>query len=179
MPYQGSGSHWYAGGESQNLEGASSSGTSTRQPNPTNQGRGNQGRGNQGQRSRQQAQGQVNHITLQDAQNNPDLIMGTLNLEFSMHRGEVCYVGWEYQGYPVLIENVVMPANLLHYYHAKLDCYQKVVTFHQPDMPIVTFVGERSSLKHGVIFAMRAKQLLSKGCQGSLAHVVVIDDSPA
>ncbi|KAM2816847.1 hypothetical protein COP1_041037 [Malus domestica] len=173
MPYQGSGSHWYAGGESQNLEGASSSGTSTRQPNPTNQGRGNQGRGNQGQRSRQQAQGQVNHITLQDAQNNPDLIMGTLNVFGNFARILID------SGYPVLIENVVMPANLLHYYHAKLDCYQKVVTFHQPDMPIVTFVGERSSLKHGVIFAMRAKQLLSKGCQGSLAHVVVIDDSPA
>ena len=34
----------------------------------------------------------------------------------------------------------------LHYNRAKLDCYKKVVTFHQPSMPTVTFVGERSGL---------------------------------
>ena len=30
-----------------------------------------------------------------------------------MPRGEVCYVSWEYQGCLVLIEDVVMPANLV------------------------------------------------------------------
>ncbi|CAN6544348.1 unnamed protein product [Malus baccata var. baccata] len=47
------------------------------------QGRNPQGRGNQGSRGRggqQQAQGRVNHISLHEAQNHPDLIMGTLNV---------------------------------------------------------------------------------------------------
>ena len=89
-------------------------------------------------------------FTLQDAQNNPDLIMGTLNilghyarvlidcgathsiishtfaqtiqlhptpfgyeLEFSMPKGETCCVSWVYPGCPVLVEDVVMPANLV------------------------------------------------------------------
>ena len=33
-----------------------------------------------GRGGRQQAQGRVNNITPQDAQSNPDLIMGTLNI---------------------------------------------------------------------------------------------------
>ena len=56
-----------------------------------------------------------------------------------MPRGEICYVSWEYQGCPILIEDVVMLANLvpvdivdfdiilgidwLDYNRAKLDCY--------------------------------------------------------
>ena len=98
-----------------------------------------------------------------------------------MLRGEVCYVSWEYRGCPVLIEDIVMPANLvpldivdfdaifgmdwLDYNRAVLNCHQKIVTFHQPDMLMVTFVGERSGLKHGVISAIRAKRMLRKGCQ--------------
>ncbi|KAM2673866.1 hypothetical protein EV2_015117 [Malus domestica] len=75
--------------------------------------------------------------------------------------------------------HVILGMDWLHYNRVKLDCYQKVVTFHQTDMPIVTFVGEQSGLKHGVISAVRAKQLLSKGCQGYLAHVVITEDNPA
>ncbi|XP_070669128.1 uncharacterized protein [Malus domestica] len=43
----------------------------------------------------------------------------------------------------------------------------------------VTFVGERSGVRHGVISAMRARKLLSKGCQGYLAHVVLNDVVPS
>ena len=112
-----------------------------------------------------------------------------------MPKGEICYVSWEYRGCPVLIEDVVMPANLVYadivdfdvnlgmdwldYNYAMLNCCQKIVTFHRPDMPFVTFIGERSALKHGVISAMRAKQMLRKGCQGYLAHVMMNDDNPA
>ncbi|XP_070667473.1 uncharacterized protein [Malus domestica] len=42
----------------------------------------------------------------------------------------------------------------------------------------VTFVGERSRVRHGVISAMRVKKLLSKGCQGYIAHVVLNDVVP-
>ncbi|KAM1242836.1 hypothetical protein ACFX2G_035146 [Malus domestica] len=67
----------------------------------------------------------------------------------------------------------------LHCNHARLDCYEKVVTFHQLGMPTVTFIGERGGLKHGTITAMRARRLLSKGCQGYLAHVVLANETAA
>ncbi|CAN6556436.1 unnamed protein product [Malus baccata var. baccata] len=59
------------------------SGGSSRQSNQPIQGRNVQGRSGQSSRGRggrQQAQGRIHHMTLQDAQNNPDLIMGTLNI---------------------------------------------------------------------------------------------------
>ncbi|XP_070681775.1 uncharacterized protein [Malus domestica] len=171
-------------------------------------------------------------MTLQNAQNNPDLIMGTLNilghfarvlldygathyvvshtfvqvtqphptplgydLEFSMPRGEGCYVDRVYPRCPVMMEDIVMPANLilldivnfdvilgtdwLHYNRAKIKCYGKTVTFHRPGLPEVTFVGEPSGEKNGVISAMKAKRLLSKGCQGYLALVVLNDNAPS
>ncbi|XP_070662454.1 uncharacterized protein [Malus domestica] len=43
------------------------------------------------------------------------------------------------------------------------------------DLIMVTFVGDRSGVMHGVIYVVRAKRLLSKGCQGYLAHVVLND----
>ncbi|XP_050108715.1 uncharacterized protein LOC126587672 [Malus sylvestris] len=226
-----SGSQWYQGGQPQQSGVAASSTGSFRPPVQTGQGRTHQGRGNQsgrGRGGRQPAQGRVNHISLQDAQNHPDLIMGTLNvlghfarvlidcgathsvishtfaqitqphpsplgfdLEFAMPRGDKCYVDSFYSGCPVMVDNVIMPANLipldivdfdvilgadwLHYNRAHIDCYGKSVTFLRPGLPEVTFVGERSGVRHGVISAIRTKKLLSKGCQGYLAHVVLND----
>ncbi|XP_070665252.1 uncharacterized protein [Malus domestica] len=164
-----SGSQWYQGGQPQQSGVAASSAGSFRPPAQTGQGSIHQGRGNQSGRcrgGRQPAQGRVNHISLQDAQNHPDLIM-------------------------VMVDNVIMPANLipldivdfdvilgadwLHYNRAHIDCYGKSVTFLRPGLPEVTFVGERNGVRHGVISAIRAKKLLSKGCQGYLAHVVLND----
>ena len=101
-------------------------------------------------------------------------------LEFSMPRGEKCYVDYVYPECSVMVEDEVMPANLtpldivdfdvilgndwLHYNRAKIDCYEKSVTFHRPGLPEITFVGERSGVRHGVISAVRAKKLLTKGC---------------
>ncbi|XP_070678235.1 uncharacterized protein [Malus domestica] len=51
--------------------------------------------------------------------------------------------------------DVILGMDWLHYNHARLDCYEKVVTFHRPGMPTVTFFGERGGLKHGVITAIR------------------------
>ena len=112
-----------------------------------------------------------------------------------MPRGETCYVSCVYPGCPVIMEDIVMPVDLipldivdfdvilgtygLHYNHANIDCYRKSVTLHRPGLPEVTFVGERSGVKHGVISAMRAKKLLKKSCQGYLAHVVLNDNVPS
>ncbi|KAM2571595.1 hypothetical protein TB1_006302 [Malus domestica] len=116
------------------------------------------------------------------------------DLEFAMPRGDKCYVDSVYLGCPVMVEGVVMPADLipldigdfdvilgadwLHYNRAHIDCYGKSVTFYRPGLPEVTFVGERSGVRHGVISAIRARKLLSKGCQGYLAHVVLNDVVP-
>ncbi|KAM2515154.1 hypothetical protein ACFX1W_027428 [Malus domestica] len=108
-----------------------------------------------------------------------------------MPRGERCYVDCVYPGCLMMVEEVVMPANLilldivdfdvilgtywLHYNRANIDCYGKTVTFHRPELPKVTFVGEHSGVRYGVISAIRAKRLLSKSCQGYLAQVVLND----
>ncbi|XP_070678215.1 uncharacterized protein [Malus domestica] len=195
MPYQphsASGSQWYQEGQPQQVKIATSCAGSSRQSGQPRQGRGihaNSGRG-----ERQQNQGRIHNMTLQYAQNNPDLIIGTLNilghfarvlidcgvthsivshtfvqvtqphptplgydLQFSMAIGEICYVNLVYPGCPMMVEDVVMPANLipldivdfdvmlgtnwLHYNRANIDCYGKVVTFHRPGLPEVTFVG--------------------------------------
>ncbi|KAM2676007.1 hypothetical protein EV1_002719 [Malus domestica] len=117
------------------------------------------------------------------------------DLEFAMPRGDKCYVDSVYPRCPVMVDGVVMQANLipldimdidvilgadwLHFNRAHIDCYGKYVTFYRPGLPEVTFVGERSRVRHGVISAMRAKKLLSKGCQGYLTHVVLNDVVPS
>ena len=96
-----------------------------------------------------------------------------------MPRGEKSYVSYVYPGCPVLIEDIVMPANLLpldladfdvilgadwlHYNIADIHCREKTVTFRRPGLPGVTFVGECSGVRHEVISALRAKKLLNKG----------------
>ncbi|XP_070676440.1 uncharacterized protein [Malus domestica] len=73
------GSQWHQGGQPRQGEIATGGAGSSRQPSQPGQGRNPQGRGNQGNRGRggrQQAQGRVNHMSLQEAQNHPDLIMG-------------------------------------------------------------------------------------------------------
>ena len=233
--YSAGGSQWQSGGQPQQVEVAASSAGSSRQHNQAGPRLNTQGRGihaSRGRGGRQQTHGRINNLTLQDAQNHPDLIMGTLNvlglfarvlidcgathsvishtfaqltqpqstplgyeLEFSMPRGEKCSVSYVYPGCPVLIEDVVMPANLLpldladfdvilgadwlHYNYADIHCREKTVTFRRPGLPGVTFVGERSGVRHGVISALRAKKLLNKGCQGYLAHVVLNDTTPS
>ncbi|KAM1667659.1 hypothetical protein ACFX2K_047084 [Malus domestica] len=112
-----------------------------------------------------------------------------------MPRGDKCYVDNVYLGCPVMVEGVVMPADLipldivdfdvilgadwLHYNRAHIDCYGKSVTFYRPGLPEVTFVGERSGVRHGVISAIRARKLLLKGCRGYLAHVVLNNVVPS
>ncbi|KAM2069158.1 hypothetical protein FF1_000711 [Malus domestica] len=94
-----------------------------------------------------------------------------------------------------MVEEVVMPANLipldivdfdvilstywLHYNRANMDYYGKSVTFHCLRLSDVTFVSEQSGVRHAVISVVRAKRLLSKGCEVYLAHVVLQDRTPS
>ena len=95
----------------------------------------------------------------------------------------------------MLIEEVVMPANLLpldlvdfdvilgtdwlHYNSADIHYREKTVTFRHSGLSGVTFVEERSGVRHGVISAIRVKKMLDKGCQGYLAHIVLNDTTPS
>ncbi|KAM1370587.1 hypothetical protein ACFX2F_041029 [Malus domestica] len=124
----------------------------------------------------------------------PHLSPLEFDVEFAMPRGDKCYVDSVYLGCPVMVEGIVMPADLipldivdfdvilgadwLHYNRAHIDCYGKSITFYRPGLPEVTFVGERGGVRYGVISAIRARKLLSKGCQGYLAHVVLNDVVP-
>ncbi|KAM2977502.1 hypothetical protein FF2_014433 [Malus domestica] len=135
----------------------------------------------------------ISHTFAQMTQPHPTPL--GFDLELAMPRGDKCYVDNVYPGCPVMVDDVVMPVNLipldivdfdvilradwLHYNRAHIDCYGKSVTFHRLGLPKVTFVGERSGVRHGVISAMRAKKLLSKGCQGYLTHVVLNDVVPS
>ncbi|KAM1746969.1 hypothetical protein EV2_013860 [Malus domestica] len=75
--------------------------------------------------------------------------------------------------------DVILGAYWLHYNRANMDCYGKSVTFHCLGLSEVTFVSEQSGVRHAVISVMRAKRLLSKGCQGYLAHMVLQDRTPS
>ncbi|XP_070662255.1 uncharacterized protein [Malus domestica] len=117
---------------------------------------------NRGRSERQQNHRRIHNMSLQDAQNNPDLIMGTLNI-----LGHFARVN---PGCPVMVEDIAMPPNLmsldimdfdvilgtdwLHYNRAKIYCYGKTVTFHYPGLPEVTFVGEPNGVEdvHVVIY---------------------------
>ncbi|XP_068309608.1 uncharacterized protein [Pyrus communis] len=169
-PYFQGGYPQYSGGYMPYPPGeiATSSAGSSRQSGQPSQGRGTQSRGGQTSRSRggrQQTQRRIHNISLQDAQNNPDLIMVTqphptplgYDLEFAMPRGERSIIDRVYPGCPVTVEDVVMPTDLI-------------------PLDIVDF---DSGVRHGVISAMRAKRLLSKGCQGYLAHVVLDVAAPS
>ncbi|XP_068328135.1 uncharacterized protein [Pyrus communis] len=119
----------FRGGQFQQGDIATSSAGSSRQSGQPSQGHGTQSRGGQtsrGRGGRQQTQGRIHNISLHDAKNNPDLIMGTLNIF----------------GY---------------FARVLIDCG----------------ATHSSGVRDGVISALRAKRLLSKGCQGYLAHVVL------
>ena len=61
--------------------------------------------------------------------------------------------------------------DFLSKYHANVDCFKKEVRFVKPDGVEVIFKGRRRALPACVILAVKAKKLLSKGCEAYLAHV--------
>ncbi|XP_070679257.1 uncharacterized protein [Malus domestica] len=152
--YQAGGSQWYQGGQPHQVEIASSSAGSSRVLIDCGA-----------------THSVISHTFAQVTQPHPTPLR--YDLEFAMLRGEICYVDYVYLGYPVMVEEVVMPVNLipvdivdfdvilgtdwLHYNRANIDCYGKTVTLHCPGLSKVTFVGDRNGVRHGVISAVRVK----------------------
>ena len=93
-----------------------------------------------------------------------------------------------YKGCEVLVEDVVLKANLillkmldfdvilgmdwLSNHRASIDCFPKKIRFEKPGYPKFEFVGDRRILPTCVISALEAKRLLLKGSESYLAHVV-------
>ena len=75
--------------------------------------------------------------------------------------------------------DVIFGADWLHYNSTDIHYREKTVTFRRSELSGVTFVGERSGVRHGVISAIKAKKMLVKGCQVYLAHIVLNDTTPS
>ena len=68
--------------------------------------------------------------------------------------------------------DVVLIMDWLSRHRATLDCYKKEVKLHRPRKLEVKFRGIHRELSSSIIFAMAARRMLRKGCQGYLAYVV-------
>ena len=88
---------------------------------------------------------------------------------------------------PVLVEGRELPADLvlldvigfdvilgmdwLAQYYASMDCHAKEVIFRIPYENEFRFRGDKISMPQNLIFAITARKMLRRGCQGYLAVV--------
>ncbi|BBN68979.1 transposable element gene [Prunus dulcis] len=130
----------------------------------------------QGRGGRARATGRVYHMSQQQAQVSPDVVIGTLSVFGTPAR--------------VLIDpgatHSFVTSSFAHNADVRLSAlrdesaisvptersFRKEVVLRSPGHPEVTFYGERRVLPTCLISAMTAKRLLKKGCSGYLAHVV-------
>src|SRR5262249_40304030 len=73
---------------------------------------------------------------------------------------------------PVLDFDVILGMDWLVVNHATIDCYRKCIEFKPEGETEFVFQGDRSEVPTNLISVVRAKKLLTKGCQGYLAHVI-------
>ncbi|WP_354666198.1 reverse transcriptase family protein [Nostoc sp. GT001] len=59
----------------------------------------------------------------------------------------------------------------LGHHFARMDCRNKIVTFHSPSSDVITFRGDWCTSPVVIISSIRAHRLLMDGCQGYLASV--------
>ncbi|VVA30046.1 PREDICTED: retrotransposon, partial [Prunus dulcis] len=142
----------------------------------------------QGRGGRARATGRVYHMSQQQAQASPDVVIGILSVfgtparvlidPGATHSFVTPSFAHNTEVKPSALRNVCLEADLiplemvgldvilgmdwLAKHHASVDCFRKEVVFRSPGRPEVTFYGE----------PMTAKKLLRKGCSGYLAHVV-------
>ena len=73
---------------------------------------------------------------------------------------------------PLIEFDVILGMDFLSKYHAKVDCFKKEVKLMKPDGVDVIIKGKRRILPTCVISAVKARKLLSKGCEAYLAYVM-------
>ena len=73
---------------------------------------------------------------------------------------------------PMVEFDVILGMDFLSSYHAIIDCLRKKVTFRSSIGEKVKFYGEKQMGKCRVISSLKARALLSNGCEGFIAYVV-------
>ena len=73
---------------------------------------------------------------------------------------------------PMIEFDVILGMDFLSTYHARIDCLRKEVTFGLPTGEKIKFYGEKRAVQCRVISSLKARALLSKGCEGFIAYVV-------
>ena len=68
--------------------------------------------------------------------------------------------------------DVILGMDFLSTYRAKIDCLRKEVTLCLPTGEKIKFFGEKQEVQCRVISSLKARALLSKGCEGFIAYVV-------
>ena len=68
--------------------------------------------------------------------------------------------------------DIILGMDWLSTHQASMNCFTRKVVFWKPEFPELKFVGDRRILLTCVILALKAKELLHKGCEAYLAHVV-------
>ena len=68
--------------------------------------------------------------------------------------------------------DVILGMDWLSSYYVCLDCFRKEVVFRLPCEPEFKFVRERNVTPTCLISTTKSYELLKKGCQGYLSHVV-------
>ncbi|XP_038889382.1 uncharacterized protein LOC120079301 [Benincasa hispida] len=66
--------------------------------------------------------------------------------------------------------------DFLSKHYATIDCFKKDIVFRKPGEQEITLVGSKRILLGSIIPVVKARTLLSKGCEAYLAYVVISQD---
>ncbi|TXG69298.1 hypothetical protein EZV62_004233 [Acer yangbiense] len=72
--------------------------------------------------------------------------------------------------------DVILGMDWLSAYHACVDCFTKDIVFHIPGQTEFRFQDARKSHVRGFISMIKASKMLSRGCEGFLANVVMVSN---
>ncbi|CAL9004569.1 unnamed protein product [Prunus brigantina] len=148
---------------SQNGATSSAAGSSSSRAPSSSRGRG--GRNSKGQPEHSTTQARVFSMTQQEAHATLDLITGMIPIF-----GYLARVLIDPEATHSFVAHNFVP--YLEKHHASVDCFRKEVTLRSPGQPKVIFHGERRVIPTCLIYAITAKRLLKKGCEGFLAHII-------
>jgi hypothetical protein len=92
-----------------------------------------------------------------------------------------------YEGFTILIEScelkvdlipldmldfdIILGINWLSMYHAKMDCYAKIIILKMTNNDKVKLKKERNMMFNGLILMMTARKLIRKRCEDFIAYV--------
>ena len=68
--------------------------------------------------------------------------------------------------------DVILGMDWLSRHRARVDCFAKTVSFESPTGETPVFVGIRRPVSTRIISAVKAEQLLRRGCEAYLAQVI-------